>query len=278
MPTNSQVYKTLPANDPAPAPSVRTAIVRGRRIAFEEAGGGDPAVVLIHGAFANCGYFARQREHLAARHRVLAIDLAGHGQSDVPDSGFCVRDFAEDVIGVCEAAGIRRAVLCGHSMPVALEVATLRPALAAGVVLLDGVILFPEPVRQGALASLLPGLQGEDWTEALRSFFGATFGPYDSPAVKARVMDDLGRAPRQMPAPFMRDLMASDFAAQLSAGTCPLLYVHAGTPTDLERLRRLRPDALVGCVVGSGHYLTLQVPDQVNTMLDRFLEIVEPAR
>lgn len=278
MPAYAQAYKTLPANDPAPGPSVQTAIVRGRRIAFEEAGAGDPAVVLIHGAFANREYFARQREHLAPRHRVLAIDLAGHGQSDVPDSGFCVRDFAEDVIGVCEAAGIRRAVLCGHSMPVALEVATLRPALAAGVVLLDGVVLFPEPVRRGSLASLLPSLQEGDWTEALRSYFGATFSPHDSPAVKARVMEDLGRAPRHMPAPFMRDLMASDFAAQLSAGTCPLLYVHAKAPTDLERLRRLRPDALVGCVVGSGHYLMLQVPDQVNTMLDRFLEIVESAR
>lgn len=277
MPANAQAYSTLPANDPAPGPSVRTAIVRGRRIAYEEAGTGNPDVVLIHGAFCNREYFAHQREHLAARHRVLAIDLAGHGQSDIPDSGFCVRDFAEDVIGVCEAAGVRRAVLCGHSMPVALEVATLHPALAAGVVLLDGVVLFPEPVRRGSIASLLPGLEGEDWAGALRSFFGATFGPYDSPAVKARVMEDLGRAPRQMPAPFMRDLMASDFAAQLSAGTCPLLYVHAGAPTDLERLRRLRPEALVGCVVGSGHYLTLQVPDQVNAMLDRFLEIVESA-
>lgn len=277
MPTNTRISMTLPVNDAAPAPSARMAVVRGRRIAFEVSGAGDPAVVLIHGAFENRGYFARQVQHLTPRHRVLTIDLPGHGQSDVPDSGFCVRDFAQDVIGVCEAAGIDRAVLCGHSMPVALEVATLRPALAAGVVLLDGVVLFPEPVRSAVLASLLPGLQGDDWMEALRSFFGSLVGPHDSPAVKARVIDDLGRAPRSMPAPFMQDIMASDFAAELSATTCPLLYVHAGAPADLERLRRLRPDALVGRVVGSGHYLTLQVPDQVNAMLDRFLQIVEAA-
>jgi hypothetical protein len=45
-------------------------------------------------------------------------------------------------------------------------------------------------------------------------------------------------------------------------------------PADLERLRQLRPDALLASVAGSGHYLKLEVPDQVNAMLDRFLQIV----
>jgi pimeloyl-ACP methyl ester carboxylesterase len=100
------------------------------------------------------------------------------------------------------------------------------------------------------------------------------FGPYDSPALKTRVMEEIGTTPRQMAAPLMRDLMSSDFSAQLSSGKFPLLFVHEKTPADLARLQHLRPDALIGSVVGSGHYLSLQVPDQVNAMLDRFLEIV----
>jgi pimeloyl-ACP methyl ester carboxylesterase len=40
-------------------------------------------------------------------------------------------------------------------------------------------------------------------------------------------------------------------------------------------LRELRPDVLLGAVVGSGHWMMLEVPDQVNAMLDRFLQIVE---
>jgi hypothetical protein len=35
----------------------------------------------------------------------------------------------------------------------------------------------------------------------------------------------------------------------------------------------LRPDVWLGSVVGSGHYMALAVPDQVNAMLDRFLEV-----
>ncbi|HEU5003271.1 MAG TPA: alpha/beta hydrolase [Actinomycetota bacterium] len=274
MPAIAQLSDPPQVSHPPASPSVRATVVRGRRIVYEIVGAGDPTIVLIHGAFCHRGYYAGQVEHLSRRHRVLTIDLPGHGESATPESGFGVRDFAEDVIGVCEAAGVTLAVLCGHSMPVALEVATLRPDLAAGVVLLDGVVLFPEPVRQGALAALLPGLEGEGWVRALQSFFRATFGPHDAASVTARVMEDLARAPRQMAVPFFRDLMASDSAAELSAGTCPLLYIHAETPTDLERLRRLRPDVLVGRVAGSGHYLTLQVPEQVNAMLDRFLEII----
>ncbi len=53
------------------------------------------------------------------------------------------------------------------------------------------------------------------------------------------------------------------------------MYVPAKAPSDLQRLLELQPDALVGQVVGSGHYLMLSVPDQVNAMLDRFLELVE---
>ena len=36
---------------------------------------------------ANRSYYAAQAQHLAARHRVLSIDLRGHGSSDVPVDG-----------------------------------------------------------------------------------------------------------------------------------------------------------------------------------------------
>jgi predicted alpha/beta hydrolase len=83
--------------------------------------------VLIHEAFGNRSHFAAQLDHLSERNRVLVLDLRGHGEGDIPGSSVALRDFAADVIGVCEAAGVDRAV-CGHSMGgiVALEVATGR--------------------------------------------------------------------------------------------------------------------------------------------------------
>jgi len=103
---------------------------------------------------------------------------------------------------------------------------------------------------------------------------GRGVGPYDSVDLKARVMAEIATAPPQIAAPLMRDLITLDFS-QFLTGNYPLLYVHARVPADLTRLKELRPDVLLGSTVGSGHWIMLEVPDQVNAMLDRFLQIIE---
>jgi pimeloyl-ACP methyl ester carboxylesterase len=44
--------------------------------------------------------------------------------------------------------------------------------------------------------------------------------------------------------------------------------------SDLPHLFQLAPDMLFGQTVGSGHFCTLEVPDQVNAMLARFLAVL----
>lgn len=260
----------------APGSTPRRAVTDGSHIAYADVGEGAPTVVLIHGAFGDRSHYASQIAHLAGRHRVLALDLRGHGESDAPTDGFRVRDFARDVIAVCGAAGVDRAVLCGHSIggAIALEVAADAPALVAGVVLLDGAVLFPAAVRAGQ-AAFMSALQTERWREALEGFFRERmFTRYDSQQVKARIMAQLKNARREMARTMMQDLFSSDYAEHLSSSGCPLLFIHSQIPVDLGRLRQLRPDVLVGEVVGAGHYAMLEAPDQVNAMLDRFLQIV----
>jgi pimeloyl-ACP methyl ester carboxylesterase len=157
---------------------------------------------------------------------------------------------------------------------VALHVAAARPHLVAGVALLDGAVLFPEEVRAQILAEVVPLLEGPAWADVLRGFFSSrAFDAHESAELRARILDELGRAPSYLPACVMRDVMASDHA-DLLAGDWPLLYVHAGIPADLARLRELRPDALIGSVAGGGHWMMLSVPEQVNAMLDTFLDVV----
>ena len=260
---------------PIRAARKKTAVTKGLHIAYEDVGHGSPAVVLIHGAFGNRSQYAAQMKHLAQRHRVLALDLRGHGESDVAQDGFRLRDYAEDVVTVCEASGLDRYVLCSHSMPIALVAASLTPDRVAGVALLDGAMLYPESLRSQVLANLVPVLEGDGWIGAMQGYLvGRGIGPYDSAALKARVMAEIAESPAQIAAPLMRDLMTLDVSRFLT-GSFPLMYVHARMPADLTRLRELRPDVLLGSVVGSGHWMMLEVPDQVNAMLERFLQIVD---
>jgi pimeloyl-ACP methyl ester carboxylesterase len=249
----------------------------GVEIAFEDRGHGEPALVLIHPAFSNRSHFTHLVSHLSERHRVIALDLRGHGESGVPQDGFRIADFAQDVLAVCREARVERAVLCGHSMggAVALTAAALAPGLAAGVGLLDATVLFPDQLRRQALETLVPALEGPHWLEALRGYFGARmFGPFDPPELQPRIMEELSAVPRHIPAPLIRDIFSRDFSDELAAARCPLLFIHAKVPADLGRLLELRPDVLLGSVVGSGHYIALVVPEQVSAMLDRFLAIL----
>lgn len=255
------------------------ASVGGWQIAYESAGTGAPALMFIHGAFQDRSYFTPQLVHFSGRRRVITLDLRGHGESGVPTE-VAVEDFAADVLAVAEDAGLEGAILCGHSMAgvIALKVAEARPQLVLGVAMLDSTVLFPEPVRRQALESLVPALATDGWLDALRGYFsGRILDPRDPPALTARVIADLGRARPEFARTLFASLFAADYADDLKDAPCPLLYIHAKAPTDLQRLRELRPDAMVGQVVGSGHYPMLSVPEQVNAMLDRFLELIARA-
>jgi pimeloyl-ACP methyl ester carboxylesterase len=63
--------------------------------------------------------------------------------------------------------------------------------------------------------------------------------------------------------------------AALMMCTAPLLVLRSGPggSNDPMRLRPLKPDTYFGVTVGSGHFHQLEVPAQVNAMIERFLAL-----
>jgi pyruvate dehydrogenase E2 component (dihydrolipoamide acetyltransferase) len=113
----------------AGAPEVQTAVgPNGQKISYAGAGGpgadGD-VVLLIHGYGGDRNSWLFLQEPLAARHRVYALDLPGHGTSgkDVGDGSIGI--LADAVVAVLDAVGAQTAHLVGHSLggAVALAVA-----------------------------------------------------------------------------------------------------------------------------------------------------------
>ncbi|NNL66477.1 MAG: alpha/beta hydrolase [Myxococcales bacterium] len=77
---------------------------------------------------------------LADHYRVLALDQRGHGDSDGDAEGrYDHESMARDVESVCDALGIERLVLCGHSMGgrVSMRFAGRNPDELAGLVIVD---------------------------------------------------------------------------------------------------------------------------------------------
>ena len=135
----------------------------GVRIAWEEAGAGEP-VVLVHGFASDRvqnwrapGWYATLTE---AGRRVVALDCRGHGESGKPhDPGSYGDRMVDDVVAVMDAAGVASANVMGYSMGGMLTMGLMmrrpgrvRRAVIAGV----GETYFREAgVRREAIAEAL---------------------------------------------------------------------------------------------------------------------------
>jgi pimeloyl-ACP methyl ester carboxylesterase len=96
-------------------------------------------IVLIHGYTASLAWFGELTPRLAADHRVISVDLLGHGGSEKPSSGYEISDQANAIAEALAELGVSDATLVGHSLgaSVAAAVAEQSPDLAARVVNID---------------------------------------------------------------------------------------------------------------------------------------------
>jgi len=110
----------------------------GLNLSYAEQGiESEPAVVLLPGPTDSWRSYGPVLDGLPDWIRVIAVSQRGHGDSDKPESGYGIEDFAGDVVEFLNALEIDRAVLVGHSGSclVARRVALDHPARVAGLVL-----------------------------------------------------------------------------------------------------------------------------------------------
>ncbi|MEO8606155.1 MAG: alpha/beta fold hydrolase [bacterium] len=141
-------------DDARHAPGDRQIVeTRAGRLAVITSGIG-PDVVLIHGITDNADTWRTVQQRLAATARVHAVDLPGHGLSDIPARPLSVAEQAAAVLAYMDAAGIRRAVVAGNSLGggVTLGVCFQAPERVPAALLLCALGMpFPVPPGLGAL-------------------------------------------------------------------------------------------------------------------------------
>jgi pimeloyl-ACP methyl ester carboxylesterase len=163
------------------APRTRSFEHDGHKLVFDEYGAGDRPIVLMPGLLFNRRMHQPLAEELADRgHRVLCLDLLGHGDSDRPEEmwEYSMTTFGGQAIGLLDHLGIDQAVLGGTSLGAnsALEAAARDQSRVKG-------LLVEMPVLDNALLGCAIG-----FTPLLVSL---TFG--------APVTRQLGRVARLVP-------------------------------------------------------------------------------
>jgi pimeloyl-ACP methyl ester carboxylesterase len=106
---------------------------------FEEAGKGAPPILLIHDLGCDHTSLLPLLEDFRDRHRVVAVDLLGHGQSDRLPQAYTLAAYADDLAWLCYELGLYRPVAVGQGVGgmIAAELAACCPDLLAAVVALE---------------------------------------------------------------------------------------------------------------------------------------------
>lgn len=131
------------------APRTRSFEHDGHKLVYDEYGKGDRPIVLMPGLLFSRKMHQPLAEELAERgHRVLCLDLLGHGDSDRPEEmwEYSMTTFGAQTIGLLDHLGIEQAVLGGTSLGAnsALEAAARDQSRVKG-------LLIEMPVLDNAL-------------------------------------------------------------------------------------------------------------------------------
>ena len=251
----------------------------GVTLAYEDSNPGSPPLLFVHGWGCDHTIFAAQAEFFSRSHRVVSVDLRGHGKSDAPHQDYTMAALADDLAWLCAELALIKPIVVGHSMGgnVALEFAAHHPGVPASIVLIDSVI-FPHRSFLDALQPVVEALRGTDYIAACQRALSATCLTTDDEILKAQLIASLPKAPRHVLASALRNHL-TEYDVTPAAADCrvPIAYIGAAVPmADLIQFRRLTPQLVTAQTLGSGHFSSLFVPDQINAMLSTFLKVYSP--
>ncbi len=113
------------------------------RISDTGVAGGKPAIVLLHGYLESIEVWEDFTKLLTPHLRVIAIDLPGHGISEVKGEIHTMEFLADTVHAALEELSVAKYFVCGHSMGgyAALEILCKYPDTLAGIILFHSVAM-----------------------------------------------------------------------------------------------------------------------------------------
>jgi pimeloyl-ACP methyl ester carboxylesterase len=272
---------------------------RGAQLFWASEGDGEPAVLLCDGLGCDGFIWRYLQPALAMSHRVVHWHYPGHGRSPPPSEprALSIPSLADDGVRVLGAAGLKRAVVIGHSMgvQVALEMHRRHGARLDALVLVCGSPGHPLDTFHDTsiLRALLPWMRRT--TDAMPQGVSALAraAVWSGLALELALLFEVN--PKLVrredlepyfahflsmdPRLFLRTMQAaSEHSAEdhLSAVNVPTLVIagdrdHFTPPWLSRRMALAIPAAQLEMVPGGSHTTPLETPERVNLAVADFL-------
>ena len=245
----------------------------GTPISFEVHGAGEPALVFVHGWCCDARYWRAQVPHFSKSHRVVTLDLGGHGHSGTIRSQYSMSAFGEDVRAVTEAIDANRVILVGHSMggSVIAEAARLMPGRVIGLIGVDTLENIEYPMTRQELTKMVAPLE-KDFCTGSRTFVEEMISPSTDPKLRKWILSDMSAAPPTVAMSALNCMMSQyitgEAAKIFDEIHIPVMSVNGDMwPVNYEGNRRhmLFFDAIV--LKGADHFLMLDRSEDFNHAL-----------
>lgn len=240
---------------------------------------GDPALVFVHCWCCDRSYWSSQLPYFSKKYKVVAIDLAGHGESGLNRKEWTPFNFAQDVTAVVNKLDLKKVILIGHSMggPVIAETALLIPGKVIGLVPVDTFQdveqKFPKEQFEQFMATFRT-----NFAKGTQGFIRGFMFPSDAdPKLIDKIANDMSSAPPEVGIGAMEGMNKQDLPAVLDKikekVKTPIYCVNADKfPTNVEAGKRHAVSFKVKILPGTGHFLMMEKPDAFNKLLEEALK------
>ncbi|MFL5342857.1 MAG: alpha/beta fold hydrolase [Gemmataceae bacterium] len=245
------------------------------KVHYKSLGEGDTAVVFVHGWCCDHTVWRAQAAALNGKTRTLYVDLPGYGKSDKPAGDYTMDLFARGVDAVLTDAGVKHAVLVGHSMgtPVIRQVYRLYPGQVKALVFVDGA-LRPFIKDPAEAEKFLGNFKEETFKQFAPQFLGSMFTP-DTPAAARKQIEALVAAtdPKVAISSMRGMLDPKVWGDDPVKVPCQALMRKSPFWNDEYKaaVKKLVPDLDYREFDGVGHFLFMEKPAEVNAALVEFL-------
>ncbi len=241
----------------------------GVNIAYHVEGDGEPALVFVHGWSCNRSFWDGQVSAFARTHKVVAVDLAGHGASGRGRKAWTIPAFGADVAAVIKKEKLGKIILIGHSMggDVIVEAARLCPGQVIGLIGADTFHDFTETAATEEVEGFLLPFK-ENFVAATTEFVRSMFRPTASPALVAKVTKTMTATRPAIAIAALKATYLYSPAAALKELNLPVKGIESDLyGVNVDGNRRVVPGFEVKMMAGTGHFIQIEDPATFNRLL-----------